>query len=164
MDDTSIKNSLSGFETVWQRVGAGTQAGNAAAASESAAAGEEERLRAFMLSAAGASTLYSSLARRFRGAAPVLERLAAEERAQLRALTLEYYLLTGDSFTPRVQPVGTDGLLSTLRAAWLAEGRSEQSYLGAAAVSMLGPLYRAHAENEHRHGETLRQLIAQVLK
>lgn len=162
MDDTSIKDSLSGFEEVWQRVGGGPDPENAAVSD--AAPGEAERLRAFMVSAANAAVQYSSLARRFKSAASLLNLLAAEERSHLRALSLEYYLLTGDTFIPKPGVPETDGLLSILRRAWQAEGRSEQSYLSASAISPLGPLYRAHAENERRHRSLLRGLIARTLQ
>lgn len=204
MDDTSIKESLSGFEEVWRRVGGsdgnggmadtgevGTEPGGVAGGAAGAeqgrvwtepgrtersgglgagsgdilfgAPGERERLRAFMVSAAGAAALYSSLARRFKGPSAVLSRLAGEEREHLRALGLEYYLLTGDSFVPETGGSGGGRLLELLRWAWQAEGRSEASYLNAAAISPLGPLYRRHAENERRHRETVRALIARAL-
>ncbi len=161
MDDTSIKGSLSDFESVWERVS--EQQGTDTAAPD-CAPGESERLRAFMLSAGNAAALYTELARRFRGAAPVLTRLAADERAHLRALELEYYLLTGDSFTLLTRQPDSGELLSTLRSAWQAEGRSEQSYLHAASISELGPLYRAHAENERRHRAMLRELISRIMQ
>jgi len=162
MDDTSIKGSLRDFESVWERV---SQQQDTDTAAPDRAPGESERLRAFMLSAGNAAALYAALARRFKGAAPVLTRLAADERAHLRALELEYYLLTGDSFTPPArQPEDGAHLLSTLRGAWQAEGRSEQSYLHAASISELGPLYRAHAENERRHRAMLRELISRVMQ
>ncbi len=161
MDDTSIKESVQAFQSVWERVGSVSDLPTSNASPE--VPGEGERLRTFMLNAVGAAELYAELSRRFKSAAPVLSRLAAEERAHLRALGLEYYLLTGDSFTPKAGEPEIGGLLSTLRRAWLAEGRSEQGYLHAAAVSPLGPLYREHAANERRHCELLRGLIAQAL-
>lgn len=174
MDDTSIESTLRAFSEVWPRVSAahptaGHDAGSAAplpdaAASPDAAPGEAERLRAFMRSAVNASALYSALARRFKGASPLLNLLAAEERRHLSALAVEYYLLTGDSFTPRPAPPDNGALLSALRRAWQAEGVSEQSYLSAAQISPLGALYRAHAENEHRHRALLRGLIARTLQ
>lgn len=162
MDDTSIKESMQTFRSVWERVGPSPEAQSEDVSA--GAPGESERLRGFMLSAAGAAALYAELSRRFRGASPVLLRLAGEERAHLRALGLEYYLLTGDSFTPEPGRPEHGGLLSTLRRAWLAEGRSEQAYLHAASVSPLGALYREHAANERRHCQALRELIAQALK
>lgn len=166
MDDTGIKTTLRAFSEVWPRVSAAQQSAASAAPlpDAGAAPGECERLRAFMRSAVNAAALYSALARRFKGASPLLNLLASEERGHIRALGVEYYLLTGDSFTPRPAPPDNDALLSTLRRAWQAEGVSEQSYLSAAQISPLGPLYRAHAENEHRHRALLRDLIARTLQ
>lgn len=166
MDDISIESTLRAFSEVWPRVSAAhLPAAPAAPLPEAdAAPGEAERLRAFMRSAVNASALYTALARRFKGAAPLLNLLAAEERGHISALSVEYYLLTGDSFTPRPAPPDSDGLLSALRRAWQAEGVSEQSYLSAAQISPLGPLYRAHAENERRHRALLRGLIARTLQ
>lgn len=166
MDDNSIETILRSFSEVWPRVSAVQQTAVPAAPlpDADAAPGEAERLRAFMRSAVNASAMYSALARRFKGAAPLLNLLAAEERSHMSALSVEYYLLTGDSFTPRPSPPENDALLSALRRAWQAEGRSEQSYLSAAQISPLGALYRAHAENEHRHRALLRGLIARTLK
>lgn len=161
MEESSIKESLRDFQSVWGRV-AGSAAASSAAGRE--APGEGERLRAFMLSASNAAALYTSLARRFRGAAPVLARLAEAERSQLHALRLEYYLLTGEIFTHGIQLPEPEGLLGELRRAWQAEGRSEQSYLRASEVSTLGALYRAHAQNERRHAQALRELIARGLR
>lgn len=161
MDQTSIKESLRDFQSVWGRV-AGPAAGAPAPGRE--IPGEAERLRAFLLSASNAAALYTALAHRFRGAAPVLARLAAQERSQLHTLRLEYYLLTGEMFTHDTQPPAPEGLLGQLRRAWQAEGRSEQSYLRAAEVSPLGALYRAHAQNERRHAQALRELIARGLQ
>lgn len=162
MDDTSIKDSLRGFEGVWERVGGVSP--DTPDAEADTALGEGERLRAFLLSAGNAAALYMGLARRFKGAAPVLTQLAAEEREHARALALEYYLLTGDSFSPATTEPEIGGLLSALRRAWQAEGRSEQAYLRAASVSTLGALYRAHAANEHRHRAMLRELIGRSMR
>ena len=161
MDDAKIRESLSEFQSVWERV-AGSDA--AFSAPDREAPGEGERLRAFMRSAANAAALYASLARRVRGAAPVLSRLAGAERAQLHALRLEYYLLTGEIFRPETHLPERAGLLDELRRAWQAEGSSERSYLHAAEVSTLGALYRAHARNERGHAQTLRELIARGLQ
>lgn len=160
MDDASIKESLRDFQSVWGRV-AGLDAAHSPPDME--APGEGERLRAFMRNASNAAALYLSLARRFRGAAPVLVRLAEAERTQLHALRLEYFLLSGEIYTPEVHLPEQTGLLGELRRAWQAEGRSEQSYLRAADVSTSGVLYRAHARNEQRHAQALRELIARSL-
>ena len=161
MDDNSIESILRDFSEVWPRVGTVQQS---AAPPTDGAPGEAERLRAFMRSAVNAEAMYTALARRFKGASPLLNLLASEERGHMSALSVEYYLLTGDSFTPRPAPPGNDALLSALRHAWQAEGVSEQSYLRAAQISPLGALYRAHAENERRHRALLRGLIARTLQ
>lgn len=161
MDERSIKESLRDFQSVWERV---ALSAGASPVPSGEIPGEGERLRAFLLSASNAAALYTALAHRFRGAAPVLTRLAAQERAQLHALRLEYYLLTGEIFTHDAPTPAPDGLLGQLRRAWQAEGRSEQSYLRAAEVSVLGALYRAHAQNERRHAQLLRELIARGLR
>lgn len=167
MDDNHIKESLEHFDSVWQRVSA-CASGQTALAEAHSPGAETVWLRAFIEAEYTGMTFYNGLARRTRGpSSAALTGMAADSRRRMCLLQLEYFLLTGDSFSPRGAKPAVNGLLTGLRQAYISEGVKARKYIEASALAGsadLRELYRANAAEGEKHQRTLRGIIAKAMR
>lgn len=158
-----IRESLKNFDRVWQRV-SGADGG---AALPPAEGNEADRLRRFVLDASGAGEYYRLMARRTKGGAQKqLLAMAAEERKMLGRLQMEYFLLTGDTLTPKTPGPSREGLLSQLRRCYMNEGLVARAAAAAArncSRETLAALYRENAGLAAAHQQSLYGLIRRAV-
>ena len=141
--DESVYTGLECFESVWRRVTGETESEDGA-----------DRLRRLIQAESDAAALCSALARRCTGAAAALSSIAADDARHAALLQLELFLLTGDTFAPERRVTDAQGVLSALRSGYLAKRQSEREYRA------LGAEYAAIADDEARHAQSLRSVIA----
>lgn len=150
------------FRRVWQRVAGSAAAPDAAQQNTDVLAG---RLADCIRAKAAGAAFYMALAQRIRTGRQQLAQIAAQERAHRKALQVEYFLCTGEVCTtpaacPRLGTVAQD-----LRSAYAQElVLAEQ--LDAAAAAAQPPLcsrLSAMAQQDRRHAQTVRDLLACVL-
>lgn len=165
MDEQVLKD-LRSFDAVWNRVTAASQGERAAETASARPFDEAETLAALIGDELRDSRFYAALARGAGSLAPDLLCLSAAEREHLRALSAEYYLLTGR----RCRPGGTcpvaRSVLPGLRLAHENEVEGAAAYAAAAeetGSARLGALYRALAADEEAHAAKLRALIGRAL-
>lgn len=147
-----------GFAEVWARVSP-PEPPNPAEQD----AGELSRLIA---AESRACEYYERLAARGGAVGRLAQRIAAGDRAQLRRLQAEYYLLRGDSCNPAETCPLLRGGLSEIRAACLAKRRAATEYENAAGRLYspgLAELCRRFAEQESADAETLRKLLERAI-
>ena len=95
-----------------------------------------------------------------------LRQTAQDEARHLRALQMEHFLLTGDSYAPSAEKMQTQSLLSALRSAYHAELRAYEGYMQAAQETdstSLAAVFVANAADEARHAQMLREMIGKAL-
>ena len=162
MDDDMIKDSLEGFDAVWQRV---TCRDETAAAPQIAAPAfsEEETLRGFIVDETCAQVYAAGLARAFQGEGrTILQRLAGDAKRRARRLRAEYFIRTG-----AMPPSGGDcpdtmGRLASLRAMLLQAEDMTARYTQAAertAGPELHELYQIYAAEQRRRAQEVRALL-----
>lgn len=111
---------------------------------------------------------YNALAKKFsRQNCDRLLQTARDEAGHLRALQMEYFLLTGDSYTPSAREIEIRGRLSALRDGYHAERKAYDTYMEMAqdtSSTELAAVFIANAADEARHAQMLRSLIEKVLR
>ena len=139
--------------------------------SESCGCGDDEaeRLRGFITARRQSAAVYRTLLSRGGSsrAAQVLRRLLQEAQAQEKRLQREYFLLTGDTFSPRVRVQHEAGFLSGLRRCYGEEQRACDEYRKGAERTEnkeLSALYRTFAANCERRRDRLRTLIDGMMR
>ena len=163
-----IMAGLANFDEVWSRVGSPMPeyAVGASCPLPAAGAGEDEkaRLERFMQGEAADGDLYGRLAKCVSGKArELLMRAASDEKRHLKKLQLEYFLLTGNSYAANFSPNPVNGVLTALRNAYLDEKAGAAEYRAASANvegAELRELYALLAEDEARHAEYMRHILA----
>ena len=151
---------------VWQRVMAGREAQPAAVPRTH---DPQETLSGFIRQKQLAVHDYVQLNAKFPSAktAGVIMNILSEERRHLKRLAAAYYILTGSS-PAHGETAGqkNEPRLAALRRLYLAEEKSAESYLAAAAGTdspRLSAMYRELAEDEKRHAESLGTMIENAL-
>ncbi|MCI5754246.1 MAG: hypothetical protein MR033_06490 [Clostridiales bacterium] len=159
------------FARVWSRVTAGLS-------EQLTPQQEQQRAEACLQQAEGVLLLqlleqtqrlaarYRQLARRCGPVRRTLSALYAARRRCAQQLRLEYYLRTGESLPQPADTPAMPGVLSALRAAWLAEGELERACRDAACrtgSTELAGLYLEQAGTAQTHARTLRRLIEGML-
>jgi len=110
--------------------------------------------------------LYAALARRCGGnMAATLRAMSEDESRHLRAMQMEYYLLTGDSrHCPKAD---TEGDMSELmRSAYAGEWSAAVGYEREAEMQMDGALrevFRAQSADELRHRANVKKMLGGML-
>ena len=157
MDNDWIKQSLAGFDTVWQRV-----AGDHGPPHEEVYS-EENVLRKLIHSEICAARQASSLARMFQGdGRAILLRHAADAKRHIRRLRAEYFIHTGicpDRDSDCQEPCGK---LASLRAALFQTNERADMYTQAAKQTEsaeLRQMYETFACDAMRHAREIRALL-----
>lgn len=152
------------FQRVWQRVTGSADTPPTAAPPETDALTE---LLAECIRAKAAGTMfYTALAQHIRTGRQQLAHIAAQERTHRQELQVEYFLRTGEVCTtpaacPRLGTAAQD-----LRSAYVQElALAEQLDMAAAAAQPpLCTCLSAMAQQDRCHAQTIRKLLACVLR
>ncbi len=150
-----IKESLAGFDALWQRV-AGVRPALPAAFDA------EDALLGFIQEEACAAVRAAALARQFRGEArTLLQRQAELARLHVRRLRAERFIVTGLSGTDKVDCRVPADKLAALRGAYLQAGALAEGYDAAAqaAGGELASLFAAFAADARTRAQQLRTLL-----
>ena len=145
MDDEYLKESLAGFDALWQRV-----TGREPDRTDSAPAQDACPLGDALLALIGAETRAAAeaavLARQCQGESRgMLQRQVSEARRRLRRLRAEYYILTGAEAVAETDFRPAGSRLACLRRAYLRAEHLAGQYEQAAALAGCGPLRDALA-------------------
>lgn len=129
---------------------------------------EAERLRGFIRMEREFSDNYRFLARKVRGKpeSAAFARMAEETERTEKRLSAEYFMLTGDVYTPKTAPNLGGGLLRSLREMYLKEIDAERAFRRAAETAPDGHLaavYRDAADASKRRAIRLRAMIGRQL-
>lgn len=156
------------FDKIWERVTSVNGLTAAETQNIAAAADPIEQLRPFIDREASDARFYLELARTCRNGAArcQLSDIAREEGDHLRKLQIEYFLLTGDTYVPKVSIAAIPSFLAALRKAYLSEERRAMDYDAAAQTaqnSRLAALYTELAAEEQRHQARIRDQITRIL-
>lgn len=163
MNDPSFLDSAA-FLRVWQRV-----TGEADAITAAPAQPEADTLAALLrdcicAKAAGAA-FYAALAQRVCAVRQPLGQIAAQERAQLRALQTEYFLRTGTLCVPPAACPRLSTAAADLRCAYLQE-LALSAQLDAAADAAPMPLketLHTMAQQDACHAQRVRTLLSRLI-
>ena len=158
MDDM-LKESLDGFDTLWQRVSGGAKTPPESAGTYSL----EDTLLGLIHGETCAGAASIALARLFPGDdRAVLRRHADEARRHMRRLRAEYFIATGVTAGSNEDCRALDGKLPALRTALLQAGQMAEKYENAAQrqdCAQLREVFAAFAADEQRRARELRSLI-----
>ena len=123
------------------------------------------RLKSYIQSEIYTRTLYRQLASKCHGeTAALLRRMGADEDRHLKAMQMEYYLLTGDTM-PIVKPEINGSLQENLRLAYAGEWGAAEGYAREAVKSedlQLQKLYLEQSRDELRHRRALKCLLGKM--
>lgn len=157
--DEMLKESLDGFDDLWQRVSGGTKTPPERADTYSL----EDTLLALIHDETCAAVYSGALARLFPGDdRAVLRRHADEARRHMRRLRAEYFIATGVTAGSNEDCRALDGRLPALRTALLQADEMAERYENASKREEWAPLrelFAAFAADERRRARELRSLI-----
>lgn len=161
MNDPVFLDSAA-FLRVWQRVTG--EAGITAAPAQPEPDAITAKLRECICAKAAGAAFYAALAQRVCAVRQPLGQIAAQERAQLRALQTEYFLRTGTLCVP---PAACPRLSTAadLRCIYWQE-LALSAQLGAAADAVPMPLretLRTIAQQDARHAQRVRTLLSRLI-
>ena len=158
--DEMLKESLEGFENLWQRVSHGPED---APPPRGDAKSQEDALLGLIHEETCAAAYSAALSRMLPGdGRTVLQRHAAEAKRHLRRLRAEYYIATGVSGGTNEDCRALAGKLPGLRAVLLQARDLAGRYEGAADRAdspELGEALLAFAGEERRRARELRSLL-----
>ena len=162
--DEMIKDSLEGFDTLWQRV-TGRDAAQAEpdAVPDKRTYSQEDTLLGLIHDETCAALGASSLARMLQGdGRAVFLRHAADAKRHLRRLRAEYFITTGVTGGSNEDCRNTAGKLAAMRALFLQAEELAGRYEKAAEMAdsaQLREVYLAFAEDVHRRAQETRSLL-----
>ena len=162
MDDL-IKESMDGFDQLWQRVTGGPQQTQEHPPAQERTYDWEDVLLGFIHEETCASLLSASLARMSQGdARAALARHAGEAKKRLRRLRAEHFIAAGVEDGGNEQCRAPEGRLASLRGLYLQAQdlavRYEQA-AGDIADPVLGEVLSAFADANRRRAQELRALL-----
>ena len=162
MNDPVFLDSAA-FLRVWQRVTG--EAGITAAPAQPEPDAITAQLRECICAKAAGAAFYAALAQRVCDVRQPLGQIAAQERAQLRALQTEYFLHTGTLCVPPAACPRLSTAAADLRCAYLQElALSAQLDAAADAVPMpLRETLHAMAQQDARHAQRVRTLLTGLI-
>lgn len=156
--DEMIKDSLDGFDSVWQRV-----TGRADTTQQPHTYSQEDALLGLIHDETCAAFYASSLARMFQGdGRTLLLRHAADAKRHLRRLRAEYFITTGVTSGTNEDCRSVTGKLASLRSAFLQAAELAERYEACAGQSEnaeLREVFTAFAADERRHAQEIRALL-----
>ena len=162
MNDPVFLDSAA-FLRVWQRVTG--EAGITAAPAQPEPDAITAQLRECICAKAAGAAFYAALAQRVCAVRQPLGQIAAQERAQLRALQTEHFLRTGTLCAPPAACPRLSTAAADLRCAYLQE-LALSAQLDAAADAAPMPLretLRTMAQQDARHAQCVRALLTRLI-
>lgn len=162
MNDPVFLDSAA-FLRVWQRVTG--EAGIPAAPEQPETDPLTAQLRGCICAKTAGTAFYAALAQRDCALRQPLAQLAAQERAQLRALQTEYFLRTGALCVPPAACPRLSTAAADLRCAYLQE-LALSAQLDAAADAAPMPLretLHTMAQQDARHAQRVRTLLTRLI-
>ena len=161
MEEAEIKN----ISKVWERVYSDD---GVTEAPQDQGQSLTAMLREFIDDEAMDAATYTLLAVKTKGTPgeKLLKNLAEDERRHERSLQSEYFLLTGDTWTPRKRYPSAPYLLSALRERFIAEQRGADKYEETAKTvtdEQLRTVLFELARDERRHARELRRLVERMI-
>lgn len=151
------QEALSGFDAVWQRVQGGEVP--ALLPTQPEPGGEAVLLERLLGCMAETEAVYRAAPGRETEA---LRRMAAQCRQDFQKLKAEYYLRSGDVFTPAPEHQGAESLPALLRLAWHRE-RALAEALREAELHGLVASCPEMAERSRQRRERVFELLCRVL-
>ena len=162
MDDL-IRESMEGFDTLWQRVTGGAQQTEEHPSAQEHTYDWEDVLLGFIHEESCAAGLSAALARMSQGdARAVLARQAGEAKTRLRRLRAEHFIAAGVEDGGNEQCRAPAGRLASLRGLYLQAQDLAARYekaAGAVADPALGEVFSAFADASRRRARELRDLL-----
>lgn len=162
MNDPVFLDSAA-FLRVWQRVTG--EAGITAAPTQPEPDAITAQLRECICAKAAGAAFYAALAQRVCAVRQPLGQIAAQERAQLRALQTEYFLRTGTLCVPPAACPRLSTAAADLRCAYLQE-LALSAQLDAAADAAPMPLretLHTMAQQDACHAQRVRTLLSRLI-
>lgn len=162
MNDPVFLDSAA-FLRVWQRVTG--EAGITAAPAQPEPDAITAQLRECICAKAAGAAFYAALAQRVCAIRQPLGQIAAQERAQLRALQTEYFLRTGTLCVPPAACPRPSTAAADLRCIYWQE-LALSAQLGAAADAAPMPLeetLRTMAQQDAHHAQCVRTLLSRLI-
>lgn len=162
MNDPVFLDSTA-FLRVWKRVTG--EAGIPAAPEQPETDPLTAQLRGCICAKAAGTAFYTALAQRDCALRQPLAQLAAQERAQLRALQTEYFLRTGALCVPPAACPRLSTAIQDLRCIYWQE-LALSAQLDAAADAAPMPLretLHAMAQQDECHAQSIRKLLTEML-
>ena len=162
MNDPVFLDSAA-FLRVWQRVTG--EAGITAAPAQPEPDAITAKLRECICAKAAGAAFYAALAQRDCALRQPLAQLAAQERAQLRALQTEYFLRTGTLCVPPAACPRPSTAAADLRCIYwqeLALSAQLDAAADAAPMPLRETLY-AMAQQDARHAQRVRTLLTGLI-
>jgi rubrerythrin len=146
------------YDSVWDRVFGDTSGQDC---------GDDlKTLREFMDDEASDGAYYRALAKKYPKSCKTFSAMAADEERHLRELRAAYFIMTGNVYTPKVDPVQIASFTSSLRKQYLGEAEGAKAYTEAAGQTKnqkLRNIYLSHAQDESRHRDTLESMLRAAL-
>jgi DNA gyrase/topoisomerase IV subunit A len=115
---------------------------------------EAERIQKLIEKKTRMAEIYDTIGRKIQNG-DGFRRSAIEERESVKRLQREYFILTGDTYFPRVKGDMKGSLISVIRELYIIENEMAKECEKAAKVTKLprlGGLYRDIAKEDKRHG------------
>ena len=163
-----IGASLDGFDSLWSRVvSQAEQEPKLLPAQTVSDRTPQTALAVLIEESAEMLTYYNSLTGKIAQAQRrVLLDVAAKKKKQLHELQLEHFLLSGDSHVPPKSCAMTQGVLASLRQAWLRERELAEKlrFESVRAPSEIGTLYLRMAQENLQLAEDLKQLLSGIME
>ena len=162
MNDPVFLDSAA-FLRVWQRVTG--EAGITTAPVQPEPDAITAQLRECICAKAAGTAFYAALAQRVCAVRQPLGQIAAQKRAQLRALQTEYFLRTGTLCVPPAAVLSRGQAAADLRCAYLQE-LALSAQLDAAADAAPMPLretLRTMAQQDALHAQRVRTLLTRLI-
>lgn len=161
MNDPVFLDSAA-FLRVWQRVTG--EAGITAAPAQPEPDAITAKLRECICAKAAGAAFYAALAQRVCAVRQPLGQIAAQERAQLRALQTEYFLRTGALCVPPAACPRPSTAADLRCIYWQELALSAQLDAAADAVPMpLRETLHAMAQQDARHAQCVRALLTRLI-
>ncbi len=154
--DEKLALSTNEFAEIWRRVNDDTSSGSCPT--------EEAMLSSLIEQSAHSAAFSSSLAKMFPNPGrTVLQTQAAEARNRLRNLRAEYFLLTGESFSPKSACPGVSGKLASLRELYFMQQKNAAAFYSAAETASpeRAELFHQYAEELECSAKDTRRLLTE---